>query len=47
MVAALAQSGDVAGAGTMWKKIDVSRIQWFVWTAAPRNSTRNAQARYP
>ena len=45
IMAALAQSGLAAGAGTMWKNTEVSSIQWLVWTAAPMNSIRNDHAR--
>lgn len=45
MTAALSQSGAEAGAGTKWKKTDVSKSQWLVWTIPPANSMRNDQAR--
>jgi hypothetical protein len=35
ITAALAQSGLVAGAGTMWKNTEVSKSQWLAWTTAP------------
>jgi hypothetical protein len=47
MTAMLGQSGVVAGAGTMWKKTDVSISQWLVLITPPANSMRNDQARYP
>src|ERR1022692_369514 len=47
MTAALDQSGLAAGAGIMWKKMDVSSSQWLVCRTPPANSTRKDQARYP
>ena len=45
MAAMPGQSGLAAGAGTMWKKTEVSSSQWLAWTTAPANSMRNDQAR--
>ncbi len=47
ITAFVVQSAETAGAGVIWWKTDVSRIQWFRPATLPTSSTRNDQVKYP